>query len=251
MGSFALCRNGIPLRLGVQAGNTRAMDNSAPTAAPLSGKIALVTGASRGLGAASALWLARQGAHVVLVARTVGGLEEVDDRIKAVGGQATLAPMDITDDGAIANLCRSVYDRWGRADIWVHAAIAVSPLTPAPHVQVKDLDKVLGTNIRALSRLIANIEPLIAPSDAPTAVFYDDTWDQKFSGVYGMSKAAQRALIQSWQAEAANTGPAVHLLRPNPMPTAVRARFYPGEDRTPLADPHAEAARLLAPVFKG
>ncbi len=219
------------------------------TEKPLTGQIALVTGASRGLGAASALWLAEQGAHVVAVARTIGGLEDLDDRIKAAGGQATLAPMDITDDGAIANLCRSVFDRWGGADIWVHAAIAVTPLTPVPHVQVKDLDKVTDTNIRALSRLVANIEPLMAPSKAATAVFYDDIWDAKFSGPYAMSKAAARALVQSWQAETAKIGPAVHLVQPRPMPTAVRARFYPGEDRTTLADPYAEAARLLAPIF--
>lgn len=218
---------------------------------PLSGKIALVTGASRGLGAASAEWLAAQGAHVVAVARTIGGLEDLDDRIKAAGGQATLAPMDLTDDGAIAHLCRSLFDRWGRADIWVHTAIHVSALTPAPDVQAKDLDKIIATNIRALSRLIANVEPLIAPSETPTAVFFDDTWDTKFAGPYAMSKAAQRALVESWQSETAKSGPAVHLLRPQPMPTALRARFYPGEDRTPLADPATEAARLLSPIFTG
>ena len=218
-------------------------------AKPLSGKIALVTGASRGLGAASALWLAEQGAHVVAVARTIGGLEELDDRIKAVGGQATLAPMDLTDDGAIAHLCRSLHDRWGRADIWVHAAVHVTALTPAPHVQAKDLDKVIAMNIRGFSRLVAAVEPLILPSDAPTAVFFDDTWDEKFSGPYAMSKAAKRALIQCWQAETAKAPLAVHLLRPNPMPTAVRARVYPGEDRARLADPAAEAARLLGPVL--
>lgn len=219
------------------------------TEKPLSGRIALVTGASRGIGAASAEWLAGRGAHVVAVARTVGGLEELDDRIKAAGGQATLAPMDLTDDGAIAHLCRSIFDRWGRADIWVHAAIHVSALTPAPHVQPKDLDKNIATNIRAFSRLMTNIEPLIAPSDAPTAIFFDDQWDAKFAGAYAMSKAAQRALVECWQAESVKTGPAVHLLRPAPMPTATRARFYPGEDRSALADPKAEAARLLAPIF--
>ncbi|WP_461426374.1 SDR family NAD(P)-dependent oxidoreductase [Gymnodinialimonas sp.] len=219
------------------------------TEKPLSGKIALVTGASRGLGAASAFWLAAQGAHVVAVARTIGGLEDLDDRIKAAGGQATLAPMDLTDDGAIAHLCRSLYDRWGRADIWVHTAVHVSALTPAPHVQVKDLDKVIALNIRGVSRLIANIEPLIAPSEAPTAVFFDDDWDEKYAGPYAMSKAAQRALVQSWQAETAKMPTSVHLVRPKPMPTALRARFYPGEDRTPLADPAEEAARLLGPLF--
>lgn len=223
------------------------MENAPPK--PLSGKIALVTGASRGLGAACALWLAEQGAHVVAVARTIGGLEDLDDRIKSVGGQATLAPMDLTDDGAIAHLCRSLYDRWGRVDIWVHTAVHVSALTPAPHVQVKDLDKVIATNIRGISRLIANVEPLIVPSDAPTAVFFDDVWDEKYAGPYAMSKAAQRALVETWQAETAKSPTNVHLLRPQPMPTAVRARFYPGEDRAPLADPAQEAARLLAPLF--
>lgn len=211
----------------------------------LDGQIALVTGASRGLGAASAEWLAAQGAHVVAVARTTGALEELDDRIQAAGGQATLAPMDITDDGAMAHLCRSIHDRWGRADIWVHSAFHVSPLTPVPHLTAKDLDKLVSINIRALARLIAMVDPLIAPSATPQAVFFDDTWDEKFAGGYGMSKAAQRALVETWQAESAKFGPKIHMLRPAPMPTAIRARFYPGEDKSRLAMPLDEAARLL------
>lgn len=222
---------------------TRAMEQS------LKDRIALVTGASRGIGAATAEWLAARGAHVVAVARTVGGLEELDDRIQAQGGSATLAPIDLTDDAAIAHLCRSIHDRWGRADIWVHSAIHVSALTPAPHITAKDLDKSIATNIRAFSRLIANVEPLIAPSDAPNAVFFDDTWEPKFAGPYAMSKAAQRALATSWQQESAKHGASVHLLRPAPMATAVRARFYPGEDASKLASPRDEAARLLAPIF--
>jgi NAD(P)-dependent dehydrogenase (short-subunit alcohol dehydrogenase family) len=217
---------------------------------PFDGQIALVTGASRGIGAASAEWLAERGAHVVAVARTVGSLEDLDDRIKAKGGQATLAPMDITDEAAMAHLCRSIHDRWGRADIWVHSAIHVSALTPAPHITAKDLDKVIATNIRALSRLVAFVEPLIAPSTKPQAVFFDDDWDDKYAGAYGMSKAAQRALIGSWQAETAKFPLSVHMLRPAPMPTAVRARFYPGEDKSKLAHPRDEAARLL-PVLLG
>ncbi|MDG3040414.1 SDR family NAD(P)-dependent oxidoreductase [Roseicyclus marinus] len=212
---------------------------------PFDRQIALVTGASRGIGAASAEWLAERGAHVVAVARTVGGLEDLDDRIKAKSGQATLAPMDITDEGAMAHLCRSIHDRWGKADIWVHSAIHVSALTPAPHITAKDLDKVIATNIRALSRLVAFVEPLIAPSPKPQAVFFDDDWDDKYAGTYGMSKAAQRALIGSWQAETTKFPLSVHMLRPAPMPTAVRARFYPGEDKGKLAHPRDEAARLL------
>lgn len=216
----------------------------------LDGQIAVVTGASRGIGAACAEWLAGQGAHVLAVARTTGGLEELDDRIQAAGGQATLAPMDICDEGAMAHMCRSVYDRWGRADIWVHTAHHATALTPAPHITAKDLDKVIATNIRALSRLVALMEPLLAPADAPQAVFFDSDWDAKFSGPYAMSKAASRALIECWQQESAKTGPKVHLLRPAAMPTALRARFYPGEDRSALADPKAEAARLLTPIFE-
>jgi len=154
-----------------------------------------------------------------------------------------------TDGGAIEHRGRPFDDRWGRADIWVHTAVHVSALTPAPHVQAKDLDKSIALNIRGFSRLVAAVEPLILPSDAPTAVFFDDQWDDKFAGPYAMSKAAQRALIGCWQAETAKAPLTVHHLRPNPMPTAVRARFYPGEDRTPLADPAQEAARLLGPIF--
>lgn len=212
---------------------------------PFDGQIALVTGASRGIGAASAEWLAERGAHVVAVARTVGALEELDDRIKAKGGQATLAPMDVTDEGAMAHLCRSIHDRWGKADIWVHSAVHVTALTPAPHLQAKDLDKLIATNIRAFARLLAFVDPLIAPSNTPQAVFFDDTWDAKFAGPYGMCKAAQRALVQSWQAETAKFPLRVHLLQPQPMPTAVRARFYPGEDKSALTHPRDEAARLL------
>ena len=215
----------------------------------LDGQIALVTGASRGIGAASALWLAERGAHVVAVARTTGGLEDLDDRIQAAGGAATLAPTDVTNDAAMAHLCRSIHDRWGKADIWVHSAIHVTALTPAPHLTAKDLDKVIGTNIRAFSRLMAMIDPLIAPSEAAKAIFFDDDWDPKFAGAYGMSKSAQRVLIESWREETRKHGPEVHLVKPKPMATAVRARFYPGEDRTGLADAHAEAARLLAPIF--
>lgn len=220
------------------------------TTQTLKDRIALVTGASRGIGAASAEWLAAQGAHVVAVARTVGGLEELDDRIQAAGGSATLAPIDLTDDNAIAHLCRSIHDRWGRADIWVHSAIHVSALTPASHITAKDLDKSIAINIRGLSRLIANVEPLIAPSPMATAVFFDDEWDAKFAGPYAMSKAAQRALVETWQTETAKHGPRVHLMRPKLMATAVRARFYPGEDTDVLARPADEAARLLPAILE-
>ena len=211
-------------------------------------KIALVTGASRGLGAAMAEALAKDH-HVVAVARTTGALEELDDRIQAAGGQATLAPMDVTLAEAMAQLCRSIYDRWGHVDTWVHTAVHAAPLAPAAHMDAKDWDKSVATNVTATSRMIPMVEPLLALAPAGRAIFLDDPRaGQKFFGAYGASKAAQIALARSWQAEATANGVQVCILTPAPMPTATRARFFPGEDRSPLASPQAEAERLLAEI---
>ena len=208
-------------------------------------KIALITGASRGLGAALAEALAPTH-HVVAVARTVGALEELDDRIKARGGVATLAPMDVTDAGAMATLCRGIHDRWGRVDLWAHCAIHAAPLSPANHVDAKDWAKSVAVNATATSVLIPYVAPLLGTDG--TAIFFDDpeTGGAKFFGAYGATKAAQMALARSWAAETARTGPRVRILTPRPMPTALRARFYPGETREDLASPRDEAARLLA-----
>lgn len=212
-------------------------------------RIALITGASRGLGAAFAEQLAARGWHVVAVGRTVGALEELDDRVKALGlpgaGALTLAPMDITNDDAMRHLCRSIHDRWGGLDLWAHPAVHVAPLAPAGSVDAKDLDKSIATNLRATGNLIPMIEPLLRPR-AGSALFLDDPrGGEKFYGAYGATKAAQIALARSWQAETARTGPRVVIAVPAPMPTATRARFFPGEDRALLADPRAEARRIL------
>lgn len=213
-------------------------------------KIALVAGASRGLGAAFAEQLALRGWHVVAVARTVGGLEELDDRVKSAGlpgsGSLTLAPMDITNDDAMRHLCRSIHDRWGHVDLWVHAAIHAAPLAPANSLDTKDWDKSIATNTRATGQLIPMVAPLLAAAPAGTALFFDDPKaGEKFYAAYGATKAAQIALARSWAAESARHGPRVLIATPAPMPTATRARFHPGEDRSTLADPRAEAARLL------
>ncbi len=213
-------------------------------------KIALVTGASRGLGAALAEQLALRGWHVVAVARTVGGLEELDDRVKAAGlpgsGSLTLAPMDITNDDAMRHLCRGVHDRWGHVDLWAHAAIHAAPLAPAGSLDAKDWDKSIATNTRATGQLIPMIDPLLRAAPAGTALFLDDPKaGEKFYAAYGATKAAQIALARSWAAEGARHGPRVVIATPSPMPTATRARFHPGEDRSTLADPRAEAARSL------
>lgn len=208
-------------------------------------RIALVTGASRGLGAAFAEALSATH-HVVAVARTVGALEELDDRIKAAGGAATLAPMDVTNADAMAQLCRSVHDRWGRVDVWVHTAIHAAPLAPAAHVDAKDWEKSIAINMTATKLLIRMVEPLLRAATNGAAVFFDDPrGGEKFFGSYGATKAGQMALVRSWQAETVRTGPRVEVVKPRPTATATRARFYPGEDRSGLARPTDEAARIL------
>ena len=212
-------------------------------------KIALVTGASRGLGSALAEQLAARGWHVVAVARTVGGLEELDDRVQALGlpgaGGVTLAPMDVTNDDAMRHLCLSIYNRWGKLDLWAHTAIHATPLSPAGSLDARDWDKALSINIRATGQLIPMVEPLLKAGHG-TALFFDDPHaGQKFFGAYGASKAAQISLAESWQAETQRIGPRVVIATPHPMPTATRARFFPGEDPGKLSPPRTEADRIL------
>lgn len=212
-------------------------------------KIALVTGASRGLGAAMAEELAISGWHVVAVARTTGGLEEVDDRAKAASapGGLTLAPMDITNDDAMRHLCRSIFDRWGGIDLWVHTAIHAAPMAPAGHIEVKDWDKSVSINLRATGSLIPMVEPLLRARPGGTALFVDDPRaGESFFGAYGATKSGQIALARSWAAETVKTGPRIVIAAPAPMATAIRARFFPGEDRKALATPKSEAKRILA-----
>lgn len=209
----------------------------------MSTKIALITGASRGLGAGLAEALSDTH-HIVAVARTTGALEELDDRIQARGGAATLAPMDITNPDAMAQLCRSIFDRWGSVDLWAHTAIHAAPLSPADHVSDKDWEKSVAINVTATGRLIPYVAPLLGQSG--TALFFDDPRaGEKFFAAYGATKAAQIALARSWAAETVNIGPKVHILSPRPLATANRARFFPGEDRSALASPHDEAKRLI------
>jgi NAD(P)-dependent dehydrogenase (short-subunit alcohol dehydrogenase family) len=213
-------------------------------------KTALITGASRGLGSAMAEQLALQGWHVVALARTTGGLEDLDDRVKShklpgTGG-LTLAPMDVTNDDAMRHLCLNIHQRWGGLQLWVHTAVHAAPLSPAGSLDTRDWDKSIATNIRATGQLIPMIEPLLKAGHG-TAVFMDDPRaGQKFFGAYGASKAAQIALARSWAAETAKIGPRVLILTPAPLPTATRARFFPGEDRSPLATLQDEAARLIS-----
>lgn len=210
-------------------------------------KIALVTGASRGLGAALAEALAPTH-HVIGVARTTGALEELDDRITAKGGKATLAPVDITTDAAMQQLCRSIYDRWGKVDLWVHCAIHAGPLASAQDIPEKDMARAIDVNLAATARLIRYLSPLM--STESTAVFFDDPrGGLPLWGCYGTTKQAQIALAKSWQGETQSLGPTVKILSPREMPTGTRARAFPGQDKSELAHPTEEAARLLPDIL--
>lgn len=208
-------------------------------------KTALVTGASRGLGYATALQLADRGYHIIALARTTGGLEELADVIEAKGQSITLVPLDITDEGGLQRLCLSVFERWGKLDLLVHCAVHAPLLTPMTQLVDKDYDKTMNVNARATARVIALTESLLRVADG-TAIFLDDPHDgDRFFGAYAASKAAARSMVESWQAEVQNLKPRVILHQPADMPTATRARFHPGENKSGLASPEGEAKRML------
>lgn len=206
----------------------------------LQGRIAVITGASRGIGRAVALGYAAEGAHVILVARTVGGLEEVDDEIAKIGGKATLVPLDLTDFDAIDRLGANIYERWGKLDILVANAGTLGVLTPVSHLEVKAWDKLVNTNMTANWRMIRSFDPLLKRSDAGRAIFVTSGAAHKnkpYWGGYAMSKAAMEALVKTWAAECANTNVRANLLSPGPTRTAMRKQAMPGEDVTTLTRP--------------
>lgn len=212
--------------------------------------VALVTGASRGLGFATAVELASKGAHVVALAKTVGGLEDLADEIEAVGGSCTLIPLDITDESGMQRMCLAIHERWGRLDLLVHCAAHAVLLSPVAHVSDKDFDRMWAVNARATQRIIALIEPLLKAAEEGTAAFMNDPRaGEKFFAGYGATKAAAQAIVDCWAAETVKIGPRVVSFTPNPMPTGLRARFFPGEDKANLFDTKGEAKRLLAMIL--
>ena len=218
----------------------------------LKGRTALVTGASRGLGRALAESLGARGAEVIAMARTVGGLEELDDAIRAAGGPpATLVPADLTDDPGLERLGAAIHSRWGGLDLWIHAAVQDAPLSPAEHIDAKDWDKAFAVNARAVQRLIRCMDPLLRMSKTGgRAVFFDDPHNVgPFHGAYQASKAASGVILDAWAAETAKFPLTILRLTPPPMPSALRARFRPGEDREALTPARDVAASLLPQIL--
>jgi NAD(P)-dependent dehydrogenase (short-subunit alcohol dehydrogenase family) len=209
--------------------------------------IALVTGASRGLGYATASLLGTRGHRVIALARTVGGLEDLADEIEAAGGPTpTLVPLSLTDDGGLQRLCLAINDRWGHLDLVVHCAAHAPPLSPAPHIGEKDFDMAVDVNFKGTKRLITMLQPLLSARPGGRFVHVtDDRAGQAFYGAYGASKTAAEALVRSWATETKQLPPDVSFFRPEPMPTALRARFLPGENPASLTPCGREAARLL------
>jgi NAD(P)-dependent dehydrogenase (short-subunit alcohol dehydrogenase family) len=215
---------------------------------PLADRIALVTGASRGIGAATALALGRAGAHVVAVARTVGGLEEIDDAIRADGGSATLVPLDLKDYAGIDRLGGALNQRYGCLDILIGNAGILGVLSPLGHVEPKTWDEVFAVNVTANWRLIRAMDPLLRLSTAGRAVFITSgvaSTARAYWGPYAISKAALELLARTYANETESTAVRVNLINPGPIRTRMRAQAMPGEDPAKLDKPHQVAEKIL------
>jgi len=211
------------------------------------GSIALVTGASRGIGAAAAIELARRGARVVITARTQGGLEETDDAIRALGGEATILPLDLREGGQIDAIGPTLYQRFGRLDILVHNAGALGRLTPVAHIQPDDWSDVLAVNLSASWRLIRTCDPLLRQAPAGRAVFVTEGRAREpraYWGAMGATKAGMEHLVLTWAQEVAITRLRVNLFDPGAVATRMRSYAFPGEDRSMLPTPDAVAPAL-------
>jgi NAD(P)-dependent dehydrogenase (short-subunit alcohol dehydrogenase family) len=216
---------------------------------PLADRIALVTGASRGIGYATARALARAGAHVVAVARTVGGLEELDDAIRALGGSATLVPLDMRDHDGIARLAAALDERYRRLDVLIGNAGIGGPSSPLTHVEPMAWDDVIAINVTANWQLIRHFEPLLRAATAGRAVFISSGAAHNaraYRGPYGVSKAALEALARTFAAETATTNIRVNLFNPGPTRTRLRAAAMPGEDPMTLPTAEEVAEKIVA-----
>jgi NAD(P)-dependent dehydrogenase (short-subunit alcohol dehydrogenase family) len=214
----------------------------------LEGKVALVTGASRGLGHAMAIHLAREGAHIIATARTKGGLEELDDAVKAAGSSATLVPMDITDYPAIDRLGAVIFERWKKLDILIGNAGTLGKITPVPHIDPKVWDDALAINLTSNYRLIRSMDPLLRQSEHGRAIFVTSGYAHKchaYWGTYSIGKAALEALMKTYAAEMETTKVRVNCFSPGGTRTKMRATAMPGEDPETLPTPDVVTAQIV------
>jgi len=217
----------------------------------LAGRVALVTGASRGIGWASALELAGAGAHIVALARTQGGLEELDDRIRALGSSATLVPCDIRDFDALDRLGAAIFERWGKLDVFIGNAGVLGPVSPLGHVDPEQWDQVIGVNLTANWRLIRAMDPLLRAAPAGRVVLISSGVAQRadfrpYWGPYAVSKAALDALARTYAAETVTTSNVkVVVVNPGPLRTRLRAAAFPGEDPLTLKTPEDLSPHIL------
>lgn len=214
-------------------------------------RIALVTGASRGIGRALALALAREGAHVIALARTQGALEELDDDIRTLGGAATLVPCDLADFDALDRLGSSIFERWGKLDAFLGNAGMLGTLSPLAHVEPKAWDRVIAVNLTANWRLIRSLDPLLRASDAGRVAFVTSSVGhcapmRPYWGPYAISKAGLEALARTYAAETAGTGLTVMIANPGALRTRMRAQAMPGEDPQKLRAPEEFAEKCIA-----
>jgi NAD(P)-dependent dehydrogenase (short-subunit alcohol dehydrogenase family) len=219
------------------------------TSGRLAGRIALITGASRGIGAAVARRFAAEGARLILAARTVGGLEEVDDQIREAGGEpATLVPLDLQEGASIDQLGAALFERFGKLDVLVGNAGTAGTLSPVGHVSPKDWDEVMSVNVTANFRLIRSMDPLLRRSEAGRAIFVTSGLAQRpiaYWGPYSASKAALEMLVRIYAAEVEKTPIRVNLLNPGIARTATRAKAFPGEDPSTVPSPDTKTERFV------
>jgi NAD(P)-dependent dehydrogenase (short-subunit alcohol dehydrogenase family) len=216
----------------------------------LHGKIALVTGASRGIGAATAQALARAGAHVIITARTSAGLEEVEESIHQAGGTATIAPVDLTDSASIRKLAEAIAPRWPALDVLVHSAAMLGSLTPVPHLDEKEFARTIATNIVATQQLVAAFDPLLRHSKAGRLIALTTgvaSHPRAYWAGYAATKAAMENLLLSYAAEVASITPIrVALVSPGATRTRMRAHAYPGEDPATVKPPEVVGDAIVA-----
>lgn len=222
---------------------------------PLAGQVALVTGASRGIGAATAVALAKAGAHVILTARTAEGLEAVEEQIHEAGGTATIAPLDLTESDSVARLAQAVKERWNKLDMLVCNAAMLGTLGPVPTIDGAEFNRILTLNLVAQQALIANFHHLLLAGENSRIVAVTSSVGAKpraFWGAYGASKAALDTLFLSYAEEQRNMGkPSVAILDPGATRTEMRAKAFPGEDTANVKPPEAVANHILDLMING